>query len=237
MGINVKTENNTNNILDTMVEKVVEQYDNVQANSGLKDGVDYINVSPHGETELGRMLFLTHSHPFNTFLGKCANIKNFMSAITKVSFPIRLLSKPKLTKEEKEKIFGDKSGVKNVPNYWALIAYAFTEKVKADTKLQELLVNNNLEFVSFKIIKNKPLFNKYVDISIPDESMLRYIAIIKYVETLLKEGRFNTDTITEFIEKCKYRPELDITDGIALNITIAISDGNDSHNGESKTDD
>lgn len=221
MGLNNNAAVNKNtNILDTLVESVNKSYDKVQNNSDLVDGVDYINITVQGETELGKMLFLTYPHTFNTILGRCASVKHFITAITKPNFPLNLLSKPKFTKAEKAKVFGNKTGVMNVPNYWALVAYAYTARVKADKKLQELLIANTLDFVSFKVYRDKMIFGKSVNLMVPDTSMVRYIGIIKYIETMLKEGKFNNENIEKFINDCKYHPELEILDGTALNVSI-----------------
>lgn len=231
MGLINTTTERTKNILDQTVSSVLEFYNAVQNGMNkdeMKDGVNFINITSQGETELGKMLFITYSHPFNTFLGRCANIKNFMTAITRSNFPLNFLTKTRFTKEEKAKIFADKSRVINVPNYWALVAYAFIERVKADKKLQEMLVNNTLDYVSFRVSKDKVLFNKIVNITYPDESLVRYIAIVKHVEALLKEGKFNKDNIDKFINDCKYHPELNILDGIATNISIKDNEANEA---------
>lgn len=216
------------NILDDVVKVIADRTSKTKIDQENVDGVsvvdnegnkNYTNISPKSDSELGRMLYITYPCSFNTFLGKCASVKNFMTAITVPGFPLKWLTKTKFTREEKSRIFNENTGVKNVPNYWALIAYAFIERVKSDAKLQELLINNTTEFVSIKLT-NRKLGDRSIYVSDVDETLYRYIAIVQGVETMLKEGRFNKENIDAFVYDCKYHPETDILEGVAVKLTV-----------------
>ena len=135
----------------------------------------------------------------------------FANAITIPGFPAELLNKFRPTKEEIAKI--PREGSK-VPNYWALIAYAFTEMVKSDQNLKKMLTENTLPFTATEE-RVVDFFGKLCPLSYPNYKLGKYIAIIRLVSDMLKENKFTDENIKDFIVQCKDVPEVDILSGIA----------------------
>lgn len=184
------------------------------------EGKDYINIFRGSDTELGRRLSLGFTNKFNTFLGVTMTMKGFMMAIRVKGYPIHLVSKTRIKPSDFN--FNTARSSK-VPNYWALVAYALCEKVKADGKLRALMKANELPYTSFEVTKTQQFFNKTIQTTVPKNTMGKYIGICTHVGKMLKEGKFTEEGIKEFIEACKERPDKDLLDGIACEISIQPS--------------
>jgi hypothetical protein len=176
-----------------------------------QDGVHFINVDIKSESFLGKRLSMQYSKSFNTIIGKCISIRMFANAITVPGFPAELLNKFKPSREEIAKI--PREGVK-VPNYWALIAYAFTEMVKSDQNLKKLLTENTLPITSVEK-RVVDFLGTPVPVSGPNYKLGKYVAIIRLVSDMLKQNKFTESDIKDFIVQCKDVPEVDILTGIA----------------------
>lgn len=189
---------------------LLNQNSKIEAING-QDGVHFINVDIKSESFLGKRLSMQYSKSFNTIIGKCISIRMFANAITVPGFPAELLNKFKPTKEEIAKI--PREGNK-VPNYWALIAYAFTEMVKSDQNLKKLLTENTLPFTAVER-RVVDFLGTPVPVSGPNFKLGKYVAIIRLVSDMLKQDKFTEDNIKDFIVQCKDVPEVDILSGIA----------------------
>ena len=190
------------------------------ANQDNEEGVKYINISKKSNSELGRMLAPTYSVRFKTFLGNIYSIKSFIEAIVTPGYPLELLTKPRLTKKDFEKIPSRNIRKNHLANYWALVAYALCQRVKGDTKLQSLLASNKLPFTVYTVNNSEEFFGKIINVVKLDYSLARYVGIIRYIETMIKSNTFTKTNISQFIENCKDSPDKDLLDGIALNIEI-----------------
>lgn len=207
---------------NNMVENnnVLNAYSTVNApRAGEEDGVHFINVDIRSTSELGRKVSMVYSKPFNTIIGRVSSIRMFANAITIPGFPMDLLGKFKYTKEDMLRI--PKDSVTKVPNYWALIAYAFCEKVKADPILKKLLTENELPFSGIAGNKEVDFFNTKLLIEKPNYKLGKYIAIIRIVSEMLKANKFTEIDIKDFIIKCKDVPEVDLLEGVACKLNIA----------------
>lgn len=175
------------------------------------EGKDYINVSMGSTTELGKRLAQKFCRSFNTPFGKIISIKAFSNWITTPGFPVEFLNKFKLTKEDISRIPKERI---SVPNYWSLISLVTYEKIKSDKELQEMIINNEAPYTTFEKFEDKEFFNMKISQSIPDYGLGKYIAIIRYMEAALKEGKFNDEFQSWLIMNTKDDPEKDIMDGI-----------------------
>ncbi len=182
-----------------------------------KEGIDYINVSKHSETELGKKLAYGHPIKTNTVFGKIGTIRSLMEFISTPNYPTELLSKQKLEPREIKRIPSKRI---SVPNYWAIVAYVICERIDQDDEVKELIKNNKLTYTSFNKKRNDTLFDKEVVIGMPNHKMGRYLSIIRHIDTMLKEDKFTKENIKEFITACKDKPEQDIFEGTAVSITI-----------------
>lgn len=199
---------------------ILNKYSTVDApRTGEEDGVHYINVDIRSTTELGRRVSMVYSKPFFTIIGQASSIRMFANAITIPGFPMDLLNKFKPTKEDMMRI--PKGEVSKVPNYWALVTYAFCEKVKADPVLKKLLLENNLPFTAIAGNKEVEFFNTKLLVEKPNFKLGKYIAIIRIVSEMLKTNKFTDNDIKDLIVKCKDVPEVDLLEGVACKINKA----------------
>lgn len=186
-----------------------------------KDGVDYINIFRDSDSELGRRLAPGYVMKFTTFLGITLTMKSFMSAISIKGYPLELLNIASSKAHAKKLNELKKLEKVNVPNYWALVAYALCEKVRADKKLQELMRNNKAPYTAYNVTKTSTLLGKSIVTSLPNNSMGKYVAICTYITKMLQDNKFEDKDIQEFIEQCKEAPDKDILDGVACPVHVA----------------
>lgn len=186
------------------------------------DGVDYINVSKHGTTELGQKL--APGYPLEvrvkTPFGVIGTIRNFQDYITKTGYPHKLLSKPKLFHNEADLIY--KLEPVDVPNYWALVAMVICERVKMSKTLKSLLrkLGKNVVFTSFNEIAHRDMWNKSIETSVSNSRMGVYLSIIRNIKIMIDENRFNDDNIRDFVMACMKDTSVDLYAGVACNVKI-----------------
>jgi hypothetical protein len=186
------------------------------------DGVDYINVSKHGTTEIGQKL--APGYPLEvkvrTPFGVIGTIRNFQDYVTKTGYPQKLLGKSKLYKNEADLIY--KLKPVDVPNYWALVAMVLCERVKMSKQLKSLIrkLGKNVVFTSFNEIKHIDLWNASIATSVSNTRMGIYLSIIRHIKIMLDENRFNDENIRTFVEACKNNPDVDLYEGVACAMKI-----------------
>lgn len=203
---------------ETTSPSILDKHSTIQTPAtSAEDGVDYINVDFHSSTDLGRRLSMVYSKPFFTILGQTANIKTFAAAITIPNYPAEFIRKYRLTSEDFKQIPKERV---SVPNYWALIAYAFCEKVKADKDLQKMLKENTLPFTAISGNKEVNFFNTTLVMAKPNFQLGKYVAIIRLVSDMIKNGTFKDQEIKDFIVSCKDVPEVDLLEGVACKLLI-----------------
>lgn len=206
MGLNV---NQTVGILDGEYSKL-QSYSNDKV-----EGVDYINISNISKTDLGKRLAPSYNKTFDTFLGKCGSMTNFMNAIKYAGYPLQILNKWRITDQD----FNFRNAKQlDVPNYWSLVAYALTQKVKCDPELMEMMKNNSVPYTCFYQQANKTFFNKTILITEPKHSLSKYVAICQFIQDMLKEERFTDTHIEKFISDCKKFPEKDFLEGTSFTV-------------------
>lgn len=189
-----------------------------------KDGVEYINVSRNGQTELGQMLAPGYSYRFSTFLGKTYNITSFLNAITIKGYNLSLLNKRSLSRGDIKSIPRGRDNRVSVPNYWSLLGYAVCSRVQADPKLQALMKANKLPYTCLDNIETTDFMGGIsIQIAHVKTAMIRYIAIIELIAKMLKEDRFDRPNIEEFVVALKSRPDKDLLDGLACADKMVIN--------------
>lgn len=187
---------------------------------GENEGERLINISVKSNNVLGRLLSPLHTSNTLLFCGRVAKIKAFMEAIKTPGYPLELLGKDFLSKKDLDSIPRQKV---ELPNFWALVAYAVCERVKQDTKLMDMLKVNNLEFTILEKPKIVSCGGKQMKIEVLDLRMSNYVSIVRHIELMIKEETFlkqdengNYVTIDEFVNKCKAYPEKDLFENIQL---------------------
>lgn len=196
-----------------------------------KDGIDYINISSISKTKLGKILCSNHDKPFTTFLGIVPNIMTFTRAIVTPNYPTKFISEGrKPTKDEIRRI--PKTRVK-IPNYWALVTYAYAERIRQDEKLVSMLKENKLPFVSFSKTEEKDFFGIKISMSSPNTDMNKPLAIITKLSELIKEGKFDDEatalaTTQELVTSAKANPNVDLLQDVQ-NIQIYKCDTQDDN--------
>ena len=165
------------------------------------DGEVYIRIDRVGKTELGKMLGYVYPRTFYTWVGECGNLRNYIDFLTTKGYPKHLLKKQRLNRKDILSIPKDKA---NVSNYWALVAAGFVDKVKSDRALLKALKENTLPFVAFNANKTMTLLGKSVNVSGHDPRYAKYLAIIRSVETFIKNDKLNDKEFIEtWIKNCR----------------------------------
>ena len=161
-----------------------------------EDGVDYINILKPN-TLLGELLKPDHVYQFDTVFGNVVSVRRVMEYINRVDYPIKFLTKKKLTHIDVKRI--KKCEIKHVKHYWAFILYALIKRVSKDTKLKELMLNNTLEYVALdEGVIEEELFNKKIEVKKHLTKLSYYTSCIRIVDELLKTGKLDDN---EYISK------------------------------------
>lgn len=187
-------------------------------NFGEKEGERLIDISTRSNSMLGRLLSPRHTSNTRLFCGKVAKLKSFMQAIKTPGYPIELLSKSVLSESEAKSIPRE---VKSLPNFWALVAYAVVERIRQDKALIEMLKANTLEFTCLEAPKEKELHGAKIVYSSVSKRMGAYVAIIRNIELMIKEGTFdNKEVVDKFIQDCREDKTKTIFENIQLPVNI-----------------
>lgn len=182
------------------------------------EGKDYINVGVRGQkdpsrSELGKLLALDNVQTFNTFFGKVNSMRSYLDYITIPNYPVKFLTQVPQLKQDYRSIQKDKRV--SLPNYYSLVALGLIYKIKSNTRLQKLMKKNKLPYTALTKRKQSELWGKVVSVTGIDNKLGNYVAIIRLLEEMLKDGTFyQDDKIEEFVNKCKSSPEEDIFAGI-----------------------
>lgn len=182
-----------------------------------EEGVDYINVSKYSKTELGRALAPGAKANFDTILGRIGNIRSAMDYVAIPNYPIKLLSKSRLNAKDIKKI--PKKRI-SIPNYWSIITYILAERIKSEPDLIKMIKENEAEYTCFSSKGKANLFGKEVFITQPNNSMGRYIAIIRCISKLIKNDEFTDAKIYQLINSAKDCPEKLIFEGSTVNVKM-----------------
>lgn len=193
------------------------------------EGQDFINVGIKGQndssrSELGKLLALDNVQTFNTFFGKVISMKSYLDYLTIPNYPVKFLTQLPQVRQDYKSIQKDKRV--NLPNYYSLVALGLIYKIKSNKRLQKLMRKNKLPYTALIKKKQSELWGKVVSVSGIDNKLRYYVAIIRFLEEMIKDGTFyQDDKIEEFVNQCKHVPEEDIFAGIPdCNIKIEDKD-------------
>lgn len=182
---------------------------------GLEEGKDYISLVAESKSQLGRSLSVNYNYLFRTVIGDVRSIGRFIQFVSTKYYPSRLVTKGQFSNKDLGII--RKLPTIKLPNYWAIVAYVICTRVAQDSKLQKWLKENKLPLTIAKyVVRNKyvPEFSTPVLMNIT--KLGTYLDIVRNIEKLLKEDRFNDESITELIKSYKAVKHLDVFDKARL---------------------
>lgn len=175
------------------------------------EGKDFINCNSKSSTKLGKMLHNTHNFEFNTIVGKCVKVQNFLDYCIHEGAPLTyLLNKnTKSTRLEKLK-------KKTIPNYWGICVYVLFEKISQNEELKNLLKENTLPLTVY--------YEKTIDSVVSDKQtvviyaygLTKYVEIINKLSNLLKEDKFDQENIKTLIKE--YSKTENLFDGTNISL-------------------
>lgn len=204
---------------------ILDECAGLQPFTGLKEGIDYIDVNVGHQvttddkqwSKLGHFLAPDNSTPFDTPFGRMISMMSYMQYLSTPGFPIKFLNRIPKSRSDFKSI--PKKTV-SVPNFYALVALGLCCKVKSNKEIQELIINNKLPYTAImKSTKESEFFGYKTMVNNINPKLGRYVAIIRYIEAMLRDGTFQDDEkVKEFIGFCKDYPDKDIMDGVAFNI-------------------
>lgn len=155
--------------------------------SDYEDGVDYISIV-NPSTELGKMLSPEYSYEFKTIFGNVINLRRFMEYLNRDKYPSKFLTKAKLTKADITVI--KKCKINHVKDYWIYILYGVIKRVSCDSKLIQLIKDNDIDYVALntELVKDD-LFDKEVSVKKHLTKYSYYVSCIRIVSNLIKEDK------------------------------------------------
>jgi len=174
---------------------------------------NYINVIKDSNTELGKMLSPGHPRVFSTIFGNIGNVRAGMDFVTTMSYPIDILGKSRLTKNDIAKIPRKKV---SIPNYWAVVAYLLVTRIRQDSKLRELMKDNDKEYICVYIKNGEEMGKSYTSF-IPVNVFGRYLSILRDIEVVIKDDKLDDDdTVMALIESYKHKETLKVFDNLPV---------------------
>lgn len=182
---------------------------------GLEEGKDYISLVAESKSQLGRSLSVNYNYLFRTVIGDVRSMGRFIQFVSTKYYPNRLVTKGQFSNKDLGII--RKLPTIKLPNYWAIVAYVICTRVAQDSKLQKWLKENKLPLTIAKYaVRNKyvPEFSTPVLMNIT--KLGTYLDIVRNIEKLLKEDRFNDESITELIKSYKSVKHLGVFDKARL---------------------
>lgn len=200
----------------TNLDEVFKLHYKVTSGDNGSDGITYIRVDNGATTELGRLLKLSSPRSFKTWVGNCGNLRNYIDFLTIKNYPADLVKKQRLNKTDIQSI--PRGARISVPNYWALLAAGFVDKVRSDQVLYKLLKENQLPFVAHNQSSAVSLLGVSLNVSGHDIKLAKYIAIIRSIETFVKNDKLNDKTFIEnWIKDCRDY-DCELFEGIAIKL-------------------
>lgn len=169
-----------------------------------------VNVDLHSEDRLGVLLSDRHIFKFKTWCGEMNSMKSYMDFIAVSNYPMDLLKKKRITSDDIKRVAQLKKV--NLPNFWALVTVAMIDKVKACDELRTLLMENQYDFTSITDSRDTELFGSKISIKNVNKKMVRYLAVCRLVEELVKSGDIDDpEKVKNWVEQCKDKPEHELT--------------------------
>lgn len=170
--------------------------------SGLEEGKDYISLVADSKHILGRALSINYNYVFKTLIGDVRSIGRFMQYLSTKGYPYRLVMKGQFSNKDLGII--KKLPTLRLPNYWAIMAYALCSRISQDSRMQRWLKENTLPLT----IARWEVRNKYVEelsqpVYVNVTKLGNYLNIVKDIEKLIKEDRFNNEEIISLIKSYK----------------------------------
>lgn len=165
-----------------------------------KDGKEYVNIGVGSKTTLGYRLSINNPLRLTLFGYKIGTISNYIDCLNRKDYPMELLDKPKLTQADIKKITSLEKV--QVPNFWALVAYGLSERLKIDKPLQEMIKANDLPYVCLAKHKELNLFGKEAALTnqyLHNNTMATYLAILNGLVKLIKTNNFRQELVMEYV--------------------------------------
>nr|DAO50759.1 MAG TPA: hypothetical protein [Caudoviricetes sp.] len=177
------------------------------------EGKDYIALSSNSDTILGRALSFNNPRKFKTFIGEVSGIRRFVDFIGYSYLPISFLLKGKYTKEDNE-LIKTKTRLE-LSNYWAVVCYAVCERIRQDKQLQIMIRNNTLPWTIVYWRKNPAVLEEITQdrLCVNQIKLGEYLAMLRDIEILIKNNKFNKVGIAELIKHYMKNPEADLFEG------------------------
>jgi len=169
-----------------------------------------VNISINSDSELGKLLAPGYNCKLTTPFGVINNLRTFMDFITTPNYPVRLLTKPKLTRDDINSIPKRKI---NIVNFWALVGYIVGNRILNDKNLINLLKENDGELTSRTT--NKVTIMELTTITETlNVKLVKLVEIYKQYEKLIKEDNFNKESIIAYVNSIKVDKSKDIYHGV-----------------------
>ena len=180
-----------------------------------KDAEEVVNVVLNSNDELGRRLSAGYPFKFDTVFGKVGNLRNAMDYIVTPNYPVKLLSKGKLTSSDINKIPKKKN---NMINYYAAIAYLIGERLSQDEETMEMIKAND-KVLSAYYLNEREVFGKKITVYIPKKELTVYLSILNKYADSIKNGTFQDDIMT-IVESYKRDKESGIFEGSHISVDM-----------------
>lgn len=188
-----------------------------------EEGVDHINVSVGSTNELGKRLAFNYHKPFQSVFGTVICMQRAADYLTHPGYPEKYLNEKSIPRETFQMI--KQLPYRLLPNYWAVLFYLLTEKVKADRVLYSMLkkFDTNVILVSYHEEEKSFLSTNYTrKAKVANKNMDIYLGMVRTIIDMIQSGEFNSSGITKMILRLKVDHDLGIFADTALEEEITF---------------
>lgn len=189
-------------MLSSKLEEMTKEIKRVNG----EEGVDFIAVYAHSNSELGKRLGLYNNESFNTPVGKFLSMITFSNYLKYENLPKRYYLHYIDSLEVK------KLGLKKsyIYNYWSAMGSALYYKIINSPGLKEEMKANTLPFSIHSVKRKVSMLGSEVEITKAYKELLPYIVILNKFDSLIKADQFTEENVRAFLEEIKTHPDRDI---------------------------
>ena len=182
----------------------------------IEDKDNYVNIVLNSDSELGKKLSIGYPFKFKTIFGNVGSVRNAIDYVTTPGYPVNLLSKSKLRSEEISKIPKNKV---RLTNYYAVVMYILTERVKQDEDLIRELMENDMILTSYYTNKRE-IAGETVTVIIPKNDNAMLVQMYSDIEQAIKDngGVLNDEIQEKLIKSYITNPDKRLFDGVPFTV-------------------
>lgn len=186
-----------------------------------REEFEYLNISIHTPSKIGRSLAYTATfNAVHTLIGKITSLRPAMDYIVTPKYPVKLLSKGKLTDKDIANIPTDKVEVVNKD---AIFVHLIFERIWQDKTLYNKLMelDPDIKFTSFNTKKNT-VSNLTSKVTNYNDSSNNYLEILSKIYHMMHIYKGDDESLVNHVKTLINNTKQDKTKGLFTGVPFNI---------------